>query len=128
MHLDLGLATIAIFQGRKAAETIHNNFRNIVPEPVQKPPVITHDKIILSYYESKLRNEPMKLSPEERLKDMDVEITSTLTEEQAIEEAKRCMSCASCFDCGTCWSYCQDQAIVKPVRKYEPYKFKLGIL
>jgi formate dehydrogenase major subunit len=123
--LDLGLATIAIFQGRKAAETIHNNFQNIVPEPVQKPPVITHDKIILSYYESKLRNEPMKLSPEDRLKDMDVEITSTLTEEQAIEEAKRCMSCASCFDCGTCWSFCQDQAIVKPVIKHQPYKFKL---
>lgn len=123
--LDLGLATIAIFQGRKAAETIHNNFQNIVPEPVQKPPVITHDKIILSYYESKLRNDPMKLSSEDRLKDMDVEITSTLTEEQAIEEAKRCMSCASCFDCGTCWSFCQDQAIVKPVIKHQPYKFKL---
>jgi formate dehydrogenase major subunit len=123
--IDLGLATIAIFHGRKAAETIHYRFRGITPESVEKPPVITHDKIILDYYESKVRQEAIQLSPEERLKLQDGEIMSTLTEEQAIEEAKRCMSCASCFDCGTCWSLCQDQAIKKPIKKYEPYTFKL---
>lgn len=123
--IDLGLATIAIFHGRKAAETIHYRFRGITPERVEKPPVITHDKIILDYYESKVRNEPVTISPEDRLKIVDGEITATLTEEQAIEEAKRCMSCASCFDCGTCWSLCQDQAIKKPMQKYQPYTFKL---
>jgi NADPH-dependent glutamate synthase beta subunit-like oxidoreductase len=123
--LELGLVTIAIFNGRKAAETIHNRFRNIETKTESKPPVITHDKIILNYYESKLRNEPIKLPPEERLKEMNLEITSTMTEEQVIDEAKRCMSCGSCFDCGSCWSYCQDQAIVKPVVKHQAYKFKL---
>lgn len=123
--IELGLATIAISQGRMAAETIHNKFRGIEPEEKEKPPVISHDKIILDYYESKLRNEPFEMPPEERLKELGLEITGTLTEEQVINEAMRCMSCGSCFDCGTCWSYCQDQAIVKPVRKYEPYKFKL---
>ncbi len=123
--IELGLVTIAIFNGRKAAETIHNRFQNIQPKEEIKPPVITHDKVILSYYESKLRNEPFQLKPEERLKGLDLEITSTLTEQQVIDEAKRCMSCGSCFDCGTCWSYCQDQAIVKPVIKHQAYKFKL---
>jgi NADPH-dependent glutamate synthase beta subunit-like oxidoreductase/Pyruvate/2-oxoacid:ferredoxin oxidoreductase delta subunit len=123
--LELGLVTIAIFNGRKAAETIHNRFQKIEPEKIKKPPVITHDRMVLSYYESKLRNEPFKLNPEDRLKDLNLEITSTLTEEQVIDEAKRCMSCGSCFDCGTCWSYCQDQAIVKPVVKHQTYKFKL---
>lgn len=123
--IELGLVTIAIFNGRKAAETMHNRFQNITPEPVVKPPVITHDKIILRYYESKLRNEAFKLKPEERLAGLDTEITSTLTEEQVMDEAKRCMSCGSCFDCGTCWSYCQDQVIVKPVIKHQAYKFKL---
>ncbi len=123
--LELGLVTIAIFNGRKAAEAIHNRFQNLTPEPERKPPVITHDRMVLGYYESKIRNEPFKLPPEERLKDLNLEITSTLTEEQVIEEAKRCMSCGSCFDCGTCWSYCQDQAIVKPVVRHQTYKFKL---
>ncbi len=123
--LELGLVTIAVFNGRKAAEAIHNRFQNIQPEKVNKPPVITHDKVMLGFYESKLRNEPFRLKPEERLQNINSEITSTLTEEQVIEEAKRCMSCGSCFDCGTCWSYCQDQAIVKPVVKHQAYKFKL---
>lgn len=123
--IELGLVTIAIFNGRKAAETIHNRFQNIQPETAVKPPVITHDKVILSFYESKLRSEPFKLKPEDSLKSMNAEITSTLTEQQVIEEAKRCMSCGSCFDCGTCWSYCQDQAIVKPVIRHQTYKFKL---
>jgi NADPH-dependent glutamate synthase beta subunit-like oxidoreductase len=123
--IELGLATIAISQGRMAAETIHNKFRGIEPEPEEKKPLISHDKLILDYYESKLRNEPFEMPPEERLKELGLEINSTMTEEQVINEAMRCMSCGSCFDCGTCWSYCQDQAIVKPVTKYGEYKFKL---
>jgi NADPH-dependent glutamate synthase beta subunit-like oxidoreductase/Pyruvate/2-oxoacid:ferredoxin oxidoreductase delta subunit len=124
-NIELGLATIAIFQGRKAAETIHNRFRNIEPEPVKELPVITHDKMVLDYYESKAQNKAFEIPPEDRLKELGMEITSTLTEEEVVNEAMRCMSCASCFDCGTCWSYCQDQAIVKPVTKYGEYKFKM---
>ena len=124
-NIELGLATIAIFQGRKAAETIHNRFRNIEPEPVKEQPVITHDKMVLGYYESKARKEAFEIPAEDRLKELGMEITSTLTEEEVVNEAMRCMSCASCFDCGTCWSYCQDQAIVKPVTKYGEYKFKM---
>ena len=124
-NIELGLATIAIFQGRKAAETIHNRFRNIEPEPVKEQPVITHDKMVLSYYESKARNEAFEIPAEDRLKELGMEIASTLTEEEVVNEAMRCMSCASCFDCGTCWSYCQDQAIVKPVTKHGEYKFKM---
>jgi MinD superfamily P-loop ATPase len=81
----------------------------------------------LTYYEKMLRNECEALSPEERLADATKEIESGLTEEQAIAEAARCMSCGSCFDCGTCWSYCQDSAIVKPLRQGESYKFKLEL-
>jgi len=124
-NIELGLATIAIFQGRKAAETIHNRFRNIEPEPVKEQPVITHDKMVLGYYESKARQEAFEIPAEDRLKELGMEITSTLTEEEVVNEAMRCMSCASCFDCGTCWSYCQDQAIVKPVTKHGEYKFKM---
>ena len=124
-NIELGLATIAIFQGRKAAETIHNRFRNIEPEPVKDQPVITHDKMVLSYYESKARKEAFEIPADDRLKELGMEITATFTEEEVVNEAMRCMSCASCFDCGTCWSYCQDQAIVKPVTKYDEYKFKM---
>ena len=56
---------------------------------------------------------------------MDSEIVFTHSEEGAIEEARRCMSCGKCFDCATCWSFCQDNAIVKPLVKGDDYEFKL---
>jgi len=81
--------------------------------------------MLLSYYEEKARNECEKMDPKVRLEDPNAEITKTLTMDQAIAEAFRCMSCGHCFDCGQCWSYCQDGAIKKPVVKGEPYTFKM---
>ena len=123
--LDLGLVTVAIFQGRMAAEAIHCNLRGTEFKPEEKLPVIAHDKMRLDLYEGKTRNEHDKLPVEQRFERLDKEVNLGFTQEQAIEESKRCMSCASCFDCGNCWSYCQDQAVIKPLIKGEPYQFKL---
>ncbi len=124
--LDLGLATIALAQGRLAAETMHANFRGLELEKQVAPPVIKSDRILKSFYEDALRNEETQIPPEERLIDDPwKEISSTLSEEAVVAEAKRCMSCGSCFDCGTCWSYCQDNAIKKPMTPGEAYIFKL---
>ena len=123
--LDLGLVITAISNGRHAAQTIHERFRGIEHVEDTIPPVIKHDKILLNYYEEKPRNENSKMPVEERFANPDAEIASTLTKDQAIEEALRCFSCASCFDCGVCWSYCQDSAIIKPLTPGEKYKFKL---
>ncbi len=126
--LDLGLVTIAIFQGRKAADTIHNNFRGIQPEPEEERPVVTQEQIVYSYYTEKARHEALKIPPDERLKSLEKEISCTLTAEEVNDEALRCMSCGSCFDCGTCWSLCQDQVFVKPpTKQFQPYKMKLDL-
>ncbi|RJP18718.1 MAG: FAD-dependent oxidoreductase [Candidatus Omnitrophota bacterium] len=123
--LALGLVTMAIHHGRRAAELIHCNLRGITPEPELKLPIITHDKMKLDFYEAKERHETRAAPPEERMKNPWGEVQAGLTQEEAIEEAIRCMSCASCFDCGTCWKFCQDNAIVKPMFPLEPYKFKM---
>lgn len=127
--IELGLVTIAIYQGRMAAETIHSNFRGIPIEsdPELSYPIATKDKIVFSYYTEKHRNEMLKLPPEERLAELEKEFTCTFTEEQVIDESRRCMSCGSCFDCGTCWSICQDQVIHKPLQKFQTYTFKLEL-
>ncbi|MCX6641711.1 MAG: NAD(P)-binding protein [bacterium] len=123
--LELGLVTIAIYQGRRAADTIHREIRGLPFEEVEKQAIIEHDKMLLSYYEEKLRNEASQLDPNYRLEHGEAEITRTLTEEQAAAEAMRCMSCGMCFECGQCWSFCQDGAIKKPVIPGEPYTFKM---
>jgi len=123
--LDLGLVTIAIYQGRRAAETIHAHFRGLAQKDEVKPAVIGSDKLMLQYYENALRHQCEKLSVTDRMKDPWSEYLATLTADAAIAEARRCMSCGSCFDCGNCWSYCQDQAVIKPLKPGEMYKFKM---
>ena len=123
--LDLGLVTIAIYQGRRAAETIDVRFRGVDLTEEVKDPLIKSDKIILDWYEKVLRHECSQLAVEKRFDDGDVEINSTLTQDEVVAEARRCMSCGSCFDCGTCWSYCQDNAINKPLIPGKRYTFKM---
>jgi len=124
--IDLALVTTAIGQGRCAAETIHNNFRGVTPPESKNPkPIVTSEKVRLDFYEDKARGVTEQMDPATRLANPDAEIAKGLTKEQFIEESKRCMSCGLCFECGECWSYCQDQAVIKPLIAGEKYKFKL---
>jgi NADPH-dependent glutamate synthase beta subunit-like oxidoreductase/Pyruvate/2-oxoacid:ferredoxin oxidoreductase delta subunit len=122
---ELGLVVNGIYQGRVAAEAIHEMITSEKMPEVAAMEVIRLDKMKHSYYEAKPRQAVVQLPIEERLKSLDAEITRTLTDREAIEEAKRCMSCGLCFECGTCWSFCQDNAVIKPVIKGQGYKFKM---
>jgi NADPH-dependent glutamate synthase beta subunit-like oxidoreductase len=124
---NLGLVIDAIFHGRRAADAIHEKLSS-EPMPIELPKdekVIRFDKMQMSYYE---KSEPVAIKEvpvEDRLKNPDIEIISTMPEEDAVHEAKRCMSCGYCFECAACWSYCQDNAVIKPLKKGEVYTFKL---
>jgi len=124
-NLNLGLVIDAIHHGRMAAHAINEKLTGAAYPVMPKMGKIRFDKMLLSHYETAERVEATELPAEERLKSLTLEIVKTFTEEEAIREAKRCMSCGKCFDCGNCWMYCQDQAVVKPLVKGEPYKFKL---
>ena len=79
-------------------------------------------------YDKKQRLHATVIPAEERFAgDGQIEINKGMTEEQVREEAKRCLSCGYCFGCGTCWSFCQDNAIVKPADGGYPYKYKLEL-
>ncbi len=125
-NINLDIAITALAHGRYAAEAIHEMITGeVINDPMKEKVLITPDKMAMAYYEHKDRVEIHEMPVEERLKIMDAEIVSTLSEEEALAESKRCMSCGQCFDCGTCWSYCQDNAIIKPLVKGDPYKVKM---
>ncbi len=125
-NTNLGLVIDAIAHGRVAARAIHEMITNEQALPVDsKMKVIRADEMQLGYYKESQRVPRKELPVEERLKDILAEVSSTYSGEEAITEAKRCMSCGMCFDCATCWSFCQDNAIIKPLVKGTPYKFKL---
>ncbi|MHB8262253.1 MAG: NAD(P)-binding protein [Acidimicrobiales bacterium] len=49
------------------------------------------------------------------------EVVLGLDEDNALFEARRCLSCGNCFECDNCYGVCPDNAVVKlsgPSRKY----------
>ncbi|MDX9857441.1 MAG: NAD(P)-binding protein [candidate division Zixibacteria bacterium] len=124
-NINLDIAVTAIFHGRRAAEEIHAMLTGEVPYKPEERKLIKAENMMLAYYEQRPRTATKELAPDERLKSLTAEIASTLTLDEATAESLRCMSCGKCFDCGTCWSFCQDSAIVKPLIKGQPYKVKM---
>jgi len=122
--VELGLATIAISQGRFAAEAIDARLRGKkLEKPLPEPP-LPSERIKLEWYKEAPRHERSHLPVEQR--DMDAEIEQGLGEEEALAEAKRCLSCGMCMDCESCWMYCTNNCFVR-LPKGEHYKVKLEV-
>ncbi|MGD8319220.1 MAG: NAD(P)-binding protein [Gemmatimonadota bacterium] len=122
---NLALVTDAVGQGRKAAESIERSFLGTEPV-VDTRKVIRTEKMHLDHYQRMERNEPTTVEVGERLGELDREVNLGFSQEEALLEAQRCMSCGYCFDCEKCWMYCQDSAIEKPMNKGDLYILKVG--
>jgi dissimilatory sulfite reductase flavoprotein subunit len=121
---ELGLVTIAIAQGRFAAEAIDARLRGTPLAKPAAPAAIAPDKIKLDWYKAAPRHERGQVAVAERGPDTEVELG--LTEAEVVEEAKRCLSCGMCMDCETCWMYCSLNCFAK-LPKGEHYKIKLEL-
>lgn len=126
--LGLGIAGMAIFHGRRAAEKVHADLRegasaeeagsagDRAPASTAaggRSPVapgsngpIGADSLRLDLYAARVRAEPGRLSTEEALARADAEVGLGLTEEQFLAEVERCLSCGKCFGCEHCFMYC----------------------
>jgi NADPH-dependent glutamate synthase beta subunit-like oxidoreductase/Pyruvate/2-oxoacid:ferredoxin oxidoreductase delta subunit len=125
--LELGLATIAVYQGRRAADTIHAALRGLEPPRKDDRPKVPASRIKLDTYEAKPRAERAVLSPEERLADGNAEIDHGITKEQFLAEVGRCFSCGLCFDCEKCWMYCQTSCFAKLEEKRPGHYFRIKL-
>jgi NADPH-dependent glutamate synthase beta subunit-like oxidoreductase len=122
--VELGLVTIAIAQGRFAAEAIDAWIQG---KPIDRPvpaPCIGPERVKLDWYKPAERHEREHVPAEQRGADTEVQLG--LAEPEALEEAKRCMSCGMCMDCETCWMYCTNNCFVK-LPKGEHYKIKMEL-
>ena len=120
--VSLALVATAVYQGRLAAKAINAHLRGgDLAKPAELPKA---DKMLLDWYKELERHERKHLPVEQR--DMEAEIESGLTEEEAFEEAQRCMSCGMCMDCETCWMYCTNNCFIR-LPKGEHYKIKMEV-
>jgi NADPH-dependent glutamate synthase beta subunit-like oxidoreductase/Pyruvate/2-oxoacid:ferredoxin oxidoreductase delta subunit len=122
--LGLGLVSIAISQGRFAAEAIDARFNGRAVEKPLPPPPATPERMKLAWYKESARHERPQIAVADRA--MESEIELGLAEEEALAEAKRCMSCGMCMDCETCWMYCTNSCFVK-LPKGDHYRIKLEL-
>ncbi len=111
--LTLGLATIAIGQGRAAAEAAHAELQGQQPSRKPELPVITKDKMRLDLYDPKERTKRAHRPAEEWLSKPNDEIDLGIDNQQFLEEVGRCFSCGLCFGCERCWMFCTPSCFKK---------------
>jgi NADPH-dependent glutamate synthase beta subunit-like oxidoreductase/Pyruvate/2-oxoacid:ferredoxin oxidoreductase delta subunit len=122
--VELGLVTIAISQGRFAAEAIDAWIQGRQIERPAPAPCITPERVKLDWYKAAEPHLRAHVPVPERAPE--TEIQRGLTPEEALDEAKRCMSCGMCMDCETCWMYCTNNCFAR-LPKGEHYKIKLEL-
>jgi NADPH-dependent glutamate synthase beta subunit-like oxidoreductase/Pyruvate/2-oxoacid:ferredoxin oxidoreductase delta subunit len=76
--------------------------------------VIPHEKLFLGHFSIVARNKRniITLSKESALGNFQDRL-GVLSEESAVAEAKRCMSCGMCFECDNCVVYCPQTAVFR---------------
>ncbi len=76
--------------------------------------IIPHEILFLGHFpfEARNRRDEIHISADEVLGDFRERIVA-YTEEQAVAEANRCMSCGMCFECDNCVIFCPQDAVYR---------------
>jgi 2-oxoacid:acceptor oxidoreductase delta subunit (pyruvate/2-ketoisovalerate family) len=117
------LAIDCYLQGKNAEEAIGqiligegpslSIFRHLHPEErPMNPHVVAFEELNTDYFETSKRHREQRGLARKRIKGFE-EVTSTLTENLALNEAERCFSCGTCNGCENCYVFCPDASIVK---------------
>ena len=120
--------TVAIGHGKKAARAINAWLRGEkYAEPYRGKPAEFSN--LNTWYFSDAPKTVRPMLDMVRRQTTFEEVLKGLTEENALYEARRCMSCGNCFECDNCYGVCPDNVIEKlgPGRGYKiDYEFCKG--
>jgi 2-oxoacid:acceptor oxidoreductase delta subunit (pyruvate/2-ketoisovalerate family) len=104
--------TVAVGHGKKAARNIDAWLRGAVLDSAPKHAPATFDRLNTWYYSDAPKTVRPQLDIARRTSSFD-EVQGGLTEDNALFEARRCMSCGNCFECDNCYGVCPDNAVIK---------------
>jgi NADPH-dependent glutamate synthase beta subunit-like oxidoreductase len=104
--------TVAVGHGKKAARHIDAWLRDVKLEPAPKHAPATFERLNPWYYSDAPKTMRPQLDAGRRSSSFD-EVQGRLTEENALFEARRCLSCGNCFECDNCYGVCPDNAVIK---------------
>ncbi len=104
--------TVAIGHGKKAARNIDAWLRGETYEAPEKHELADFDLLNTWYYDDAPQRVQGQLDLLRRQSGFE-EVLQGLNEENALFEARRCLSCGNCFECDTCYGICPDNAVIK---------------
>jgi NADPH-dependent glutamate synthase beta subunit-like oxidoreductase len=112
--------TVAIGHGKKAARNIDAWLRGTALESAPKHELATFDKLNTWYYADAPKTVQPVLDIIRRQSTFE-EVLGGLDENNALFEARRCLSCGNCFECDNCYGVCPDNAVIKlgPGKRFE---------
>jgi NADPH-dependent glutamate synthase beta subunit-like oxidoreductase len=104
--------TVGVGHGKKAARHIDAHLRSTEAASASKHATASLDKLNLWYFGDNPRREQPEVPPEDRMAGFG-EVIGSLTTDQAVYEAGRCLSCGNCFECDGCLGACPEDAVIK---------------
>jgi NADPH-dependent glutamate synthase beta subunit-like oxidoreductase len=104
--------TVGVGHGKKAARHIDAWLRGAPAAAGPKHELASFEKLNLWYFGDNPRRQQPELAPEERVADFG-EVLGSLSAEEAVYEAGRCLSCGNCFECDGCLGACPEDAVIK---------------
>ncbi|NLT35421.1 MAG: 4Fe-4S binding protein, partial [Gaiellales bacterium] len=116
--------SVAVGQGKKAAWAIaeHLGYPDVDPLPIETlEDAVQRNEINPFYFAIAAREERGKKPVAERLAGQE-DVKVGFSEEQALREAARCMSCGTCIECDNCFIFCSDMAVEKAPDMAEHYR------
>jgi len=112
--------TVAVGHGKKAARHIDAWLRGTDYAPPPKHELAGIEKLNTWYYSEAPHVVRPTLDILRRQSSFD-EVVQGLDENNALFEARRCLSCGNCFECDNCYGVCPDNAVIKlgPGKRFE---------
>ncbi len=105
-------ATVAVGHGKRAAHGIDDFVMGREPGVKDRHGLATFDRLNTWYYADAPRQNRPELERIRRQSTFD-EVIGGLDEDNALFEARRCLSCGNCFECDNCFGVCPDNAVRK---------------
>jgi len=114
----------ALGDGKRAARDIDRLLTNQALAEDPEPTIMPYEGLNSAYFRHAPRA-PIPLSPAaERRRSQKVEVTLAYSQEQAVAEADRCMSCGVCNGCDNCYIVCPDVSVLRDARENGHYSIR----
>ena len=114
----------ALGDGKRAARDIDRLLTNQALADDPEPVIMPYEGLNSAYFRPAPRIEIPLTPAAERRRSQKVEVTLAYSQQQAVAEADRCMSCGVCNGCDNCYIVCPDVSVLRDARENGHYSIR----